>query len=142
MKLGRRPVLDGRTCCFKYPDAVEKCRRNRFLHEWNYGWKPNYFGDISKVERKGFELWGAASLRCHPDNYSGDPVERHFDNLRDFVPYARSHGYQGMFLILPLTSVTDGFEWDHGSEVVEMYPVRRAYPLVVSASWKQPMPSR
>ncbi len=128
VKLGRRPLLWA-DMLLKHPEAVGEMPRESIFIDWNYGWKPNYFGDISQVERQGFEMWGAAALRCHPDNHSVTRWERHFDNIRDFVPYARSHGYQGMFLTSWSTSGIYGFEWDHGSEVVEMYPVRRAYPL-------------
>ena len=128
VKLGRRPVLWA-DMLLKHPEAVGEMPRESIFIDWNYGWKPNHFGDISQVEHKGFELWGAAALRCHPDNHSVTRWGRHFDNIRDFIPYARLHGYTGMFLTSWSTSGVYGIEWDHGSEVVEMYPVRRAYPL-------------
>jgi hexosaminidase len=128
VKLGRRPVLWA-DMLLKHPEAAGEMPKESIFVDWNYGWKPNYFGDISQVEHKGFEMWGAAALRCHPDNHSVTCWERHFDNIRDFIPYARVHGYKGMILTSWSTSGIYGIEWDHGSEVMEMYPLRRAYPL-------------
>lgn len=128
VKMGRRPVLWA-DMLLKHPDAVGEMPKETVFVNWNYGWKPDYFGDISKIERNGFELWGAAALRAHPDNHSLTSWTKHFNNIRDFIPYARAQKYEGIFLTSWSTSGVYGFEWDQGGEVVEMHPMRRAYPL-------------
>jgi hypothetical protein len=128
VKLGRRPVLWA-DMILKYPDAAGQMPRESVFVDWNYGWKPSHFGDASRIRECGFELWGAAALRAHPDNHSLTCWETHFHNIRDFIPYARAQGYQGMLLTSWSTSGVYGMEWDQDSEVVDMHPTRRVYPL-------------
>lgn len=128
LELGRRPVLWA-DMLLKHPEAAGEMPPETIFVNWNYGWKPNYFGDTSKIEKNGFELWGAAALRAHPDNHSLTAWEKHFNNIRDFVPHARADGYGGIFLTSWSTSGIYGCEWDQGGEVLEMYAMRRAYPL-------------
>jgi hypothetical protein len=126
--LGRRPVLWA-DMLLKHPEAVAEMPKETVFVNWNYGWQLDHFGDTSKIESNGFELWGAAALRAHPDNHSLTSWGNHFNNIRDFVPYARNQKYGGIFLTSWSTSGVYGYEWDQPGEVVEMYPMRRVYPL-------------
>jgi hypothetical protein len=128
IKLGRRPVLWA-DMLLKYPEAADQMPRESVFVDWNYGWEPSHFGDPSRVRKCGFELWGAAALRSHPDNHSLTCWETHFRNIRDFIPYARAQGYEGMVLTSWSTSGVYGLEWDQDSEIVDMHPTRRVYPL-------------
>jgi hexosaminidase len=128
VKLGRRPVLWA-DMLLKHPEAAGEMPKETIFVNWNYGWQPNYFGDISKIERNGFELWGAAALRAHPDNHSLTTWSKHLNNIGKFIPYARNEQYGGIFLTSWSTSGIYGYEWDQGGEVVEMHPMRRVYPL-------------
>ena len=128
VKLGRRPLLWA-DMLLKHPEAVDEMPKECIFVDWNYGWQPKHFGDITKIGRNGFEIWGAAALRAHPDNHSLTNWEKHFNNLSYFIPQARSLQYTGMFITSWSTSGVYGFEWDQGGEVVEMYPMRRVYPL-------------
>lgn len=128
VKLGRRPVLWA-DMLLKYPEAAGQMPKESVFVDWNYGWEPGHFGDLSRIRKYGFELWGAAALRAHPDNHSLTSWETHFHNIRDFVPYARAQGYEGMLLTSWSTSGVYGMEWAQGGEVVEMHPMRRVYPL-------------
>jgi hypothetical protein len=128
VKLGRRPVLWA-DMLLKYPEAAGQMPKESVFVDWNYGWKPGLFGDVSRIRECGFELWGAATLRAHPDNHSLTCWETHFHNIRDFIPYARAQGYKGMLLTSWSTSGVYDMEWDQGGEVVDMYPMRRVYPL-------------
>lgn len=128
IQLGRRPVLWA-DMLLKHPEAVEEMPKECVFVDWNYGWQPDHFGDVSRIEGNGFEMWGAAALRAHPDNHSLTCWETHFHNIRDFIPYARARGYEGMLLTSWSTSGVYGMEWDQDSEVIDMHPTRRVYPL-------------
>jgi hexosaminidase len=128
IKLGRRPVLWA-DMLLKYPEAVEEMPKECVFVDWNYGWEPDHFGNVSHIESNGFEIWGAAALRAHPDNHSLTSWQKRFHNLRDFIPRARNQGYTGMFLNSWSTSGVYGYEWDQSGEVVELHPLRRVYPL-------------
>ncbi len=128
IKLGKRPVLWA-DMLLKHPEAAGEMPAACIFVDWNYGWRPGYFGDISRIAGGGFELWGAAAARANPDNHSLTQWAKHFDNLKHFIPYAREQGYQGMVLTSWSTSGVYGFEWEQAGEVVEMHPMRRVYPL-------------
>jgi hypothetical protein len=127
-KLGRRPVLWA-DMLLKHPEAVDEMPKECVFVDWNYGWEPSHFGDLSRIEGNGFKIWGAAALRAHPDNHSLTSWQRRFHNIRDFIPHARNQGYTGMLLTSWSTSGVYGYEWDQGGEVVELHPIRRVYPL-------------
>ena len=128
IKLGRRPVLWA-DMLLKHPEAVGEMPRECVFVDWNYGWEPNHFGDVSRIEGNGFEIWGAAALRAHPDNHSLTSWQKRFQNIRDFVPHARNQGYTGMLLTSWSTSGVYGYVWDQCGEVVDLHPMRRVYPL-------------
>ncbi len=128
LKLGKRPVLWA-DMLLKHPKAVGEMPKESIFVDWNYGWPSDHFGDVTLIQRKGFELWGAAALRSHPDNHSLTGWLKHFQNIQQFIPRAREQGYTGMFMTSWSTSGIYGLEWDQAGEVVEMHPMRRVYPL-------------
>ncbi|MFD2525312.1 family 20 glycosylhydrolase [Flavihumibacter stibioxidans] len=128
VKMGKTPIMWA-DILLKYPEAASELPKETIFIDWNYGWKTNHFGDISNVQAKGFTFWGSPSIRSHPDNWYVTEWEKHFNNQRDFIPYSRKAGYQGMVMTSWSTSGLYGFTWDSGYELVDMLQVRNNYPL-------------
>jgi hexosaminidase len=126
--LGKRPLLWA-DMLLRHPEAMGEMPRGCIFVDWNYGWQPDHFGDVSRIQQNGFEVWGAAALRSHPDNHSLVTWKTHFDNIKDFVPHARRHRYAGMLMTSWSTSGDYGLEWDQRGEVTAMHSVRHVYPL-------------
>ncbi len=126
--LGKRPVLWA-DIILKNPEAVSQLPKKTIFIDWNYGWEVNHFGDIGKLQAQGCEFWGAPSLRSSPDNYFLTQWEYHFNNLKDFVPFAKQSAYTGIIMTSWSTSGGYGYEWDSHYEVVEVFPIRHVYPL-------------
>ncbi len=128
ISLGKKPVMWA-DIMLKYPEAVAEMPDETIFIDWNYGWKTNYFGDITALQEQGLEFWGSPSIRSHPDNAYVTCWEKHFDNQRDFIPYARKAGYTGVVMTSWSTSGLYGFLWDVNYEVMEMEQIRNTYPL-------------
>jgi hypothetical protein len=128
VKLGKNPVMWA-DILLKHPEAADELPKETIFIDWNYGWKTNYFGDIGNLQQKGFTFWGAPAIRSHPDNWYVTCWEKHFNNLRDFIPYARKAGYEGLIMTSWSTSGLYGFTWDVGYEVIDMEQIRNTYPL-------------
>ena len=128
LKMGKIPVVWA-DMLLKHPEAAGELPKETILMDWNYGWKTNYFGNISNLQEKGFTFWGASSVRSHPDNWYVTDWITHFNNQKDFIPYARSAGYQGMVTTSWSTSGVYSSTWDVGNEVLDMEPIRNNYPL-------------
>ena len=128
LDLGKTPVMWA-DIILKYPEAVEDLPKETIFIDWNYGWKTNHFGDIAALQQKGFTFWGAPAIRCHPDNWYVTDWMTHFNNQRDFIPYARKAGYQGIIMTSWSTTGVYGFTWDVGYDVIDMVQVRNTYPL-------------
>lgn len=126
--LGKKPVLWA-DIAMKYPDALQGIPKEAIFIDWNYGWDVDMFGKHSNLLNAGFEIWGAPSLRSHPDNYFLTQWEKHFKNIHDFVPLAREFGYKGMIMTSWSTSGLYGSTWESPKDIVELYPIRRVYPL-------------
>ncbi len=94
IKLGKTPVLWA-DIALKYPDAIKLLPKGTVFVDWNYGWDMNRFGNHQKLLESGYEIWGAPALRSSPDNYFLTRWEKHFKNIRDFVPEAAKMGYKG-----------------------------------------------
>ncbi|EIP97731.1 N-acetyl-beta-hexosaminidase [Opitutaceae bacterium TAV1] len=131
VSLGKCPVLWA-DMLLKNSEAAADMPRGSVFVDWNYGWPVNHFGDLEKLRstagKAGFEFWGAPALRSSPDNHALTCWRTHFDNLRDFLPFARDAGYRGMILTSWSTSGIYGYQRDH-AEFVDILPVRRVYPL-------------
>jgi hypothetical protein len=126
--LGKRPVLWA-DIALKYPDALGELPEGTIFIDWNYGWKPDQFGDVEALSESGFEVWGAPSLRSSPDNYYITMWEKHFRNFRDFIPVGKELGYQGMILTSWSTSGRYSPVYEYGWEIIDLIPIRRVYPL-------------
>ena len=128
VSLGKKPVLWA-DIAMKYPDALKGLPKETIFVDWNYGWDINMFGKHSNLLESGFEIWGAPSLRSHPDNYYITQWEKHFRNIREFIPLARGFGYQGLVITSWSTSGLYSSLWESPKDLVELYPIRRVYPL-------------
>lgn len=126
--LGKRPVLWA-DIITKYPEAIDRLPKNAILVDWNYGWSIKKFGDLGKVLASGLDVWGAPAIRSHPDHYYSTDWKKHFNNQRDFIPYAREAGYKGIVMTSWSTSGGYGFFWDQSHIVAEMDPIRQVFPM-------------
>lgn len=125
--LGKTPVIWA-DIILKYPEALELLPDDVIIADWNYGWKPDYFGSMESIEDSGHVIWGAASMRSHPDNLYLVQWRKHLENIFTYTAYAADHGFQGIINTSWSTSGTYGYIWDDGNEVVDIQPVREVYP--------------
>ncbi len=128
ISLGKKPVMWA-DILLKYPEAAAEMPGETIYIDWNYGWKTDYFGDITALQEQGLEFWGSPAIRSHPDNAYVTCWEKHFNNQRDFIPYAREAGYTGIIMTSWSTSGVYGFTWDVNYEVMDMEQIRNTYPL-------------
>lgn len=128
VELGKKPVVWA-DIAMKYPDALQGIPKETVFIDWNYGWDVDMFGKHSNLLQSGYEIWGAPSLRSHPDNYFLTQWEKHFKNIHDFIPLARQFGYKGMIMTSWSTSGLYGSTWESPKDLVDLYPIRRVYPL-------------
>ncbi|MFD2937451.1 beta-N-acetylhexosaminidase [Spirosoma flavum] len=126
--LGKRPVLWA-DIALKHPEALSLLPKETILVDWNYGWALNRFGDPKKLVETGFEIWGAPALRSGPDNYFVTQWEKHFKNIRDFIPMTKQLGYQGLVMTSWSTSGLYSPVFESGSDIVDLYAIRHVYPL-------------
>lgn len=125
---GKTPVLWA-DIILKYPEAIREMPKNTIYVDWNYGWKINHFGDIQKLYDAGATLWGAPSIRSSPDNMYLTTWSTHFNNQKDYIPYARKAGYKGIIMTSWSTSGLYSFKYDQSWEIQDMEQVRNVYPL-------------
>lgn len=128
IELGKKPVMWA-DIILKHPEAAAELPKETIFIDWNYGWKINHFGDIPKLQDMGFTFWGAPAIRCHPDNWYVTDWTTHFKNQKEFIPYAREAGYEGMVITSWSTTGVYGFTWDVGYDVIDMVQIRNTYPL-------------
>ena len=126
--LGKTPIIWA-DMILQHPEALQQLPKDLIILDWNYGWKPDYFGNPKLITDAGYVLWGAPALRSSPDNSYLVSWNKHFQNLSDFIPYARENGYEGMINTSWSTSGQYGFIYDASWEVSDMQPVRQVYPL-------------
>ncbi|MBJ7881660.1 family 20 glycosylhydrolase [Gelidibacter salicanalis] len=143
--LGKKPVMWA-DIILKYPEAAAELPEETIFVDWNYGWKVNHFGDVSKLQGLGFSFWGAPSIRCHPDNWYVTDWPTHFKNQKEFIPYAREANYEGMVMTSWSTTGLYGFTWDVGYDVIDMVQIRNTYPLsgfrILVASYAEALASK
>jgi len=128
IKLGKIPVMWA-DIALKYPDALQYLPKQVIFVDWNYGWSLDKFGDHEKLMKSGFEIWGAASLRSSPDNYNLTTWDKHFNNIRDFIPQSRKLGYKGMIMTSWSTSGVYSPVLESGYDLLDLVAVRRVYPI-------------
>lgn len=112
-----------------HPAAIAGMPEGVIYIDWNYGWKFDRFGEnpADIIEKHGLTFWGATAMRSAPDDYHVTTWSKHMNNQGDYVKFARQSGFEGIVLTSWATSGQYGYEW-FGSEVVELYPIRRTYP--------------
>lgn len=128
LEMGKIPVLWA-DIALKYPESLQSLPKEVVFVDWNYGWDLNKFGDHKKLMEAGFEVWGAPSLRSSPDNYNLTTWEKHFNNIKDFIPQSRELGYTGMIMTSWSTSGVYSYLYESGADIVDLYALRRVYPL-------------
>jgi len=126
--LGKTPVLWA-DIAIKYPDAIKLLPKSTVFIDWNYGWEMNRFGNHEKLLQSGYEIWGAPALRSSPDNYFLTEWEKHFKNIRDFVPAAAKLGYKGIVMTSWSTSGVYSPVFESEDDIAEEYAIRHVYPL-------------
>ena len=124
--LGKTPVIWA-DILLQHPEAASELPPDVVVVDWNYGWKTNHFGNIDALLAQGFTMWGASSLRSSPDNIYLTQWDKHFSNLREYLPFCREKGFSGIIQTSWSTSGQYGYIRDHGS-VVELQPIREVYP--------------
>jgi hexosaminidase len=126
--LGKRPVLWA-DIALKHPEALSLLPKETILVDWNYGWALDRFGDPKKLIETGLEIWGAPALRSGPDNYNLTLWEKHFNNIRDFIPMTKQLGYKGLVMTSWSTSGIYSPIFESVADIVDLYAIRRVYPL-------------
>ena len=128
IKLGKRPILWA-DIALKYPEAIKSLPKETIFVDWNYGWDMNQLGNHKRLAESGFEIWGAPSLRSSPDNYNLIQWEKHFNNIRNFIPAVREMGYKGIVMTSWSTSGIYSPVFESSSDISELIPIRNVYPL-------------
>ncbi len=128
ISLGKIPVLWA-DIALKYPDAIKELPPQTVFVDWNYGWDMNNFGNHQKLVQSGYEVWGAPALRSHPDNYFLTQWEKHFKNIRDFIPICRKLGYKGMIMTSWSTSGQYSSVFETSDDIIDLYAIRHVYPI-------------
>ncbi|MGS2741592.1 beta-N-acetylhexosaminidase [Sinomicrobium sp. M5D2P17] len=128
INLGKRPVIWA-DIALKYPEALELLPEETILMDWNYGWELDRFGDHRNLEESGFEIWGAPALRSGPDNYFLTDWNKHLENIRTFIPQARSLGYKGIVMTSWSTSGIYAPVFESATDIIDLHAVRRVYPI-------------
>lgn len=124
--LGKTPVIWA-DILLRYPEAAGLLPSDLVVVDWNYGWRPDRFGSIDSLLEKGITMWGASALRSSPDNIYLTQWDKHFRNLREYIPFCREKGFSGIIQTSWSTSGTYGYVWDYKS-VTDIVPVREVYP--------------
>jgi len=127
IRQGRRPLL-WIDMLLKYPEAAAEMPGECVFVDWNYGWPVDRFGDFAGLSALPFEFWGAVAMRSAPDNHSSHAWVAHLQNLRDYVPVARSMGFRGLIMTSWSTSGVYGYDWENVGRPLALHPVRRVTP--------------
>lgn len=128
VSLGKTPILWS-DIANKYPDKLDLLPKETIFLVWNYGWALDRFGDPKKLIEKGFEVWGAASLRSNPDNFYLTNWEKHFNNIKDFIPVCRNSDYNGMIMTSWSTSGVYSPVFEDKQTITDLIPIRNVYPI-------------
>lgn len=128
VKLGKRPVLWA-DIALKYPEYIRLLPPQTVFIDWNYGWPADRFGNHQKLVNSGYEIWGAPAIRSDPDNFYLTCWQKHFDNIRDFIPFCRTMGYKGVVMTSWSTSGAYSSVYDSENALLELYAIRHVYPL-------------
>jgi hypothetical protein len=111
-----------------YPEAAASMPKETIFIDWNYGRPVDKGGDPVRLKDLQFRMWGAPAMRSGPDNHWLACWHKHFMNLRDYVPYTKAMGFEGIILTSWSMLGVYGLEWDSWTTVREMFPIDRRYP--------------
>lgn len=125
--LGKRPMIWA-DIILKYPEALDSLPKDVIIVDWNYGWNQDHFGKMDNLRGSGREIWGACSLRSHPDNLYLVQWRKHLENIFSYTSYANECGFKGIINTSWSTSGTYGYIYDDKNEVIDIQPVREVYP--------------
>lgn len=125
--LGKRPMIWA-DIILKYPEALQSLPDDVIIVDWNYGWNQDHFGKMDNLRNSGREIWGACSLRSHPDNLYLVQWRKHLENIFSYTSYASDCGFKGIINTSWSTSGTYGYIYDDRNEVIDIQPVREVYP--------------
>ena len=128
VSLGKRPVVWA-DIALKYPDALQSLPKQTIFIDWNYGWDLDRFGDHEKLMKSGFEIWGSPAIRSAHDNYFLTDWNKHFNNIKTFIPQAKKLGYNGIVMTSWSTSGLYSPVLESSTEAIELYAIRRVYPI-------------
>jgi hexosaminidase len=128
LRLGKKPILWA-DMILKYPEAIDRLPKGTILVDWNYGWSNEHFGDHQKLMASGYTVWGAPAIRSHPDNFDQTQWEKHFNNIRDFIPACRQMGYKGMVLTSWSTSGAYSYTYETDGVLSDLQAIRHVYPI-------------
>ena len=128
VSLGKKPVLWA-DIALKHPEYIKMLPRETVFIDWNYGWDLNRFGDHSKLLQSGYEIWGSPAIRSHPDTYALTDWQKHFNNIRDFLPLSRKLGYKGIIMTSWSTSGVYSTVFESEDEPIDLYAIRHVYPM-------------
>lgn len=128
VSLGKRPIVWA-DIALKYPDAFSDLPKETVFVDWNYGWPLDRFGDHGKLLESGFEIWGAPAIRSHPDNYFLVDWNKHFENIKTFIPQARVLGYRGIVMTSWSTSGIYSPVFESSTDIIDLHAIRRVYPV-------------
>lgn len=125
--LGKRPMIWA-DIILKHPEALQSLPEDVIIVDWNYGWDQDHFGKMDNLRNSGREVWGACSLRSHPDNLYLVQWRKHLENIFSYTSYASDCGFKGIINTSWSTSGTYGYIYDDKNEVIAIQPVREVYP--------------
>ncbi len=125
--LGKRPMIWA-DIILKHPEALQSLPEDVIIVDWNYGWNQDHFGKMDNLRNSGREIWGACSLRSHPDNLYLVQWRKHLENIFSYTSYAADCGFKGIINTSWSTSGTYGYIYDDKNEVIDIQPVREVYP--------------
>lgn len=128
LQQGKRPVLWA-DMVLKHPEALTVLPPQTVLMDWNYGWKLNHFGAYDKILQSGLEIWGAGAIRSSPDDYFLTCWQKHFENIRHYIPEARKMGFSGIFMTSWSTSGIYAYLATSSSQLTDLYAIRHVYPI-------------
>jgi hexosaminidase len=128
VSMGKRPIVWA-DIALKYPDYINLLPKQTIFIDWNYGWDVNRFGDHTKLLKSGYEIWGSPAIRSHPDNYFLTDWQKHFKNIRDFIPLSRKLNYKGIVMTSWSTSGVYSSLFESEDELIDLFAIRHVYPL-------------
>jgi hexosaminidase len=128
VSLGKKPIVWA-DIALHYPEALKGLPKETIFVDWNYGWPLDRFGDHEQLMKSGFEIWGSPAIRSAQDNYFLTDWNKHFENIKTFIPQAKDLGYKGVVMTSWSTSGLYSNVLESSTEVIDLVAIRRVYPI-------------